>query len=261
MRRISELKLLEFIASLKYYVGFWPRAIIFARLCGIMGSIEKNGSSNNNCDLERLGINDYDIYTQHFFFWVYKQIFSKSQEAFSESPSGNTWLDAKNIPKLNKLVLRFIKDDQLMAFEAKVKSKTENFSLKGKDKQTEGIDIDKYMFLVLEEFIEIRRRNLKALKTAFFGIWKDGIGFCSAEDFGQIIRKVQDSHCNTFGEGGGDGSGLGYCKGSIVQRAYLYSMTSRKNDLSLNADDFLLACHKFGLNSPFPNVSTSVEAA
>jgi hypothetical protein len=101
MRRISELKLLEFIAGLKYYVGFWPRAIIFARLCGIMGSIEKNGSSSNNCDLGWLGINDYDIYTQHFFFWVYKQIFSKSQETFSESLSGNTWLDAKKIPKLN----------------------------------------------------------------------------------------------------------------------------------------------------------------
>ncbi len=42
--------------------------------------------------------------------------------------------------------------------------------------------------------------------------------------------------------------------GAYLDRAFLYSLTSNENSPTLEVNDFVSACHRFGLDSPFPIV-------
>lgn len=59
LRRLAESKLMEFVASLKYFSRIWCCSNLFARLCNFMSplNIGKN-------QLENSLTNDHDIYTQ-----------------------------------------------------------------------------------------------------------------------------------------------------------------------------------------------------
>lgn len=49
LRRPAEIKMIEFIASLKYYVKIWPRAKTFANLLGLLqyGESQETESSTH----------------------------------------------------------------------------------------------------------------------------------------------------------------------------------------------------------------------
>lgn len=42
MRRLAELKMVEFLASLKHYSKLWPKAKLFGRIVGIIGNLYDN---------------------------------------------------------------------------------------------------------------------------------------------------------------------------------------------------------------------------
>jgi hypothetical protein len=67
IRRLAEVKLLEFIISLKYYSKFWLRAELF---CVMMDVMRYTPSS------EHVDGNNYrsDYYAQNYFFEVYKAL-------------------------------------------------------------------------------------------------------------------------------------------------------------------------------------------
>ena len=63
LRRLAEIKVIEFISSLKYYMKLWPRAKVFANLSGMLqtgDSMHTDSSTHSS-----------DIYLQEFFFFIY----------------------------------------------------------------------------------------------------------------------------------------------------------------------------------------------
>ena len=63
LRRLAEVKLIEFISSLKYYTKIWPRAKVFAKLSGMLQFSEpiETDASGHSCD----------IFMQEFFYFAY----------------------------------------------------------------------------------------------------------------------------------------------------------------------------------------------
>jgi len=63
LRRLAEVKLIEFISSLKYYTKIWPRAKVFAKLTGMLQysePIDTDASSHS-----------WDIFMQEFYYFAY----------------------------------------------------------------------------------------------------------------------------------------------------------------------------------------------
>ena len=71
LRRLAEIKLIEFLCSLKYYIAIWPRAKTFAQLCGLLRIGETMETD----------VNKYtsDIFLQDFFLTAYKVIHLNSE--------------------------------------------------------------------------------------------------------------------------------------------------------------------------------------
>jgi hypothetical protein len=94
MRRMAEIKLLEFIVSIKYYMKSKARALTAAMLCNLLSiedpTIVKNSAAN------------FDIYLQNFFAYVY-QLFQPETNALLEIDNDCTFIDSeKVINRLNK---------------------------------------------------------------------------------------------------------------------------------------------------------------
>jgi len=53
LRRLVEVKIIEFISSLKYYIKIWTRAKLFANLAGmlILGETQQTDASTHSCDI------------------------------------------------------------------------------------------------------------------------------------------------------------------------------------------------------------------
>lgn len=69
IRRLAEVKLLEFIISLKYYSKFWIKAETFCVLMDVMRFIPMFDQT----DMYNYRV---DYYAQNFFFQVYKALSS-----------------------------------------------------------------------------------------------------------------------------------------------------------------------------------------
>ena len=63
LRRLAEVKLIDFISSLKYYTKIWPRAKVFAKLSGMLQYSEPIETDANS--------HSWDIYMQEFFYFAY----------------------------------------------------------------------------------------------------------------------------------------------------------------------------------------------
>ena len=117
LRRLAESKLMEFVASLKFFSRTWSRANIFSRLCCMMSPL-----SNGN-QLENSLTNDYDIYTQHYFFWFLKIVLKArraSPDIIFEGNDGVTWLTKRSTMHMGKEILFFLPQTYFFKFEQKM---------------------------------------------------------------------------------------------------------------------------------------------
>ena len=80
LRRLAEIKLIEFLTSLRHYVKKWPRARIFAHLMGIIGRGDfiETESSASSCD----------PYLQDFFLYCYQLCYTSLKLAAQQNPAG-----------------------------------------------------------------------------------------------------------------------------------------------------------------------------
>lgn len=100
MRRLAELKLLEFLISVKYYTKFWQKAETFAAVLDIM-------RINPYFEINDTNVYKFDIYVQHFFFHVLSQ-FDKTD--LSEEEDGSTFIQLEVIKNKLRPLLCFCEE-------------------------------------------------------------------------------------------------------------------------------------------------------
>ena len=97
IRRLAEVKLLEFIISIKYYSKFWVKVETFCYLMDVMKyqpTFEFNDSGNYK----------FDLYTQNFFFSVFK-VFSNFETITEED--GTVYIPLRKVKKIMRALLFF----------------------------------------------------------------------------------------------------------------------------------------------------------
>ena len=106
LRRLAEVKLIEFITSLKYYTKIWPRAKVFAKLAGMLQFSEpiETDSSNHSCD----------IFMQEFFYYAYSCLNVKgNSQDYKELDDGNTYLKCEIEEELTPKILFWLNENDM----------------------------------------------------------------------------------------------------------------------------------------------------
>lgn len=152
--------MLTFIASLKFYVKLWPRAYTFARLASIIGRSALPGTFKNTA------IDEYDVFTQQYFIWVFKLLIS-SKDLVKDFNDGTSYLTKLDATTFCNSALFFLPATDQPKLEARLTKETKTVS-KPNTKNFEGVDADAFLGIILDEFVECRARLLKGLKTKYF---------------------------------------------------------------------------------------------
>jgi hypothetical protein len=109
LRRLAEVKLIEFISSLKYYTKIWPRAKVFAKLTGMLQYSEpiETDANAHSCD----------IFMQEFFYYAY-MTFSD----FRETEEGNTYVKLDYVEEeLTPKILFWLTENEINKWHHKMR--------------------------------------------------------------------------------------------------------------------------------------------
>lgn len=152
--------MLTFIASLKFYSKMWPRANLYAKLANIIGRAALPGTFKNT------SLDDYDIYAQQYFFWVFKVLLNQ-KETIKDFSDGSIYISRYDAQNFINNTLYFLSSQEQAKFDSKAQKELKQIA-KPDTKPFEGIDADLLLTMILEEFIETRNKVLKTLKSKYF---------------------------------------------------------------------------------------------
>lgn len=232
IRRLAEVKLLEFIISLRYYTKFWLKAEIFAMLMDVMRFIPL---------ADQTDMYNYksDAYSQNFFFQVYKRM--STFEIITED-DGTEYVSTRKVKKLMKPMLFFTDEINRSRLYVRLEKDLRIFD------KIEHADFDYSMMLFMEEYYSVRRKMTNQITRSFSKINEKIEGYFSIEELMDVFDEFSKMY------NAGDQFAQKYPVESPLHLAklYLYAVTSGKNDYQLTTAYFIQACQRYGFDSPFP---------
>lgn len=225
---MAELKLLEFLVSLKYYYKLWPRALLLANFLNISQYSKAIPEPNFSYD--------FDIYLLEFFLNSFAKLMEMSN-AFEETQDGVTIISREKADT-------FINSVPLYGLEVRrIQIRLAKFTKKG-DNDIEGIDVDRILECIVDEYFELKKKNLRLLAKSFGKAYEGEHGLFSLEDIKQIVSEVVDV------DSGVDGQTFA---GELHKtRLFFSALTATKNKFDIINKDFLMVCSKFGIDCPYP---------
>lgn len=151
--------MLEFVSSLKYYSKIWPRANLFSKIANLLGVSVLPGSIDSS------QLNQYDIHTQKFFLWMFKQIM-KHQEEIKEVSEGQSVIHRRKAVSIFEEELGFFLNPK-EKIRVKMSLEKESKQYKIDTGMVDGIDIDVMMNALVYEFVQQRKKRLKLLRISY----------------------------------------------------------------------------------------------
>lgn len=151
IRRLAQVKVLEFIISLKYYSKFWVKAETFCILMDVMKflpTFDQTDSYNYKID----------YYVQNYFFQIYRLVSLFDQV---ENDDGVVYVETKKIKKVAKAILFFVDEIAMSRFMARLDKDNRVFE------KIEHVDLDYALFLFIEEYFSARRKMSSQLGRLF----------------------------------------------------------------------------------------------
>lgn len=245
MRRDAEKKMLAFVASLKYYSKMWPRAYLFSKLTSIIGRTGLPGSFKNS------SLDEYDVFTQQYFLWLFKTQVSEHKENFKEYNDGTSYMLKQDAMNLVAEALYFLPAAEISRVEAKVSKEVKPISKPGV-RPFDGVDSDFLFNLLVEEFVETRAKILKGLKVRYLKLYEIERGSVSTQQFANIIAEVRKEYTTTAVPESAEC--YDHPSGAYLHRTLLYCLTSATNAERVEVADLVTGCHRLGMDSPFPVV-------
>ncbi|KRX10682.1 hypothetical protein PPERSA_08677 [Pseudocohnilembus persalinus] len=244
LRRTAEIKLFEFLISLRYYYPSHLRAKHFALMCNIAQLQVPAG--------EPPQIYKFDIYLQSYFFFVFQTVNEQSNFFFEKD--GNTYLSKPAIKKITSEINCVFNDHIQVQIQQKIDRSYQKIN------NSEQFDVDKFIEIYIEEYLEIKKKNNKLL-AKIFSKQKHGHAyeqqnqeeneFFSIQDILRVIKYTVPDKSPL--------KNRSFPKQLTLLRVYLHSITMGRNKFDINSKEFMNSVSKFGLDSPFPNIRTSLQ--
>ena len=233
VRRLAEIKLLEFLISLKYYAKIWPRALTFANLCNIIPYTKP--------PQENFPYN-FDLYVQEYFFYCYSKV-TGEKEFILEHGEGQTYLKKEKLEEITKNLVYFDSDIEKKKFLAKLNKYCRKLDTT-EGENIEAVDIDKLLEFSIDEYFEMKKRNFKSLSKKFSKTFETDNGLISFDDYKVMLTEITDLESPI--------ERYKYSNEIIKLRSYLYCITSGKNKNDIVQKDFNATVLRFGIDCPFP---------
>lgn len=238
LRRIAEIKLFEFLVSLKYYIKLWPRALMFANLCNI------TSTSKPQITPEPSMSSTYDVYVQNYFLFCFQRIY-KEATFIVDSPDGFGFLLREKVDEVIKDCLFFMKDLDKSKLTDRIKKITQ-FYTDQKLGQAEFVDIDKLLAFFVDEYMDSKKKQFKQINNSMAKLFDNEQGIFSTDDIRSALSYLLSRDCPI--------PKYLYHKEFALHRAFLFALTCGNNDYEMKLKFFLEGVMRFGLDSPFPTV-------
>lgn len=236
-RRIAEIKLKSFLATLRAHIEKSTSARMFCTISGITGDILDN--------------NDYlmnDYYTQLFYVYCMNRIL-RSKDFCIEDEEARTWLKSAKEEEITAEVLSFISKADFR----KVRNDIRIYTIKIAQKEgdiAEVIDIDTLLNYYVTTYIGARQANLDKLTKNFNRRNGVQIGLYSYDEFKDMVKDlvIKDKYgCHIFPSE------------YTLSRAFYCAFSLGKNYYELTLHCFLAGCIRLGIDNPFPFAQYSPE--
>lgn len=233
---MAELKLLEFLVSLKYYSKQSPRALLLANLCNIIPYAKP---------LQESFPYNFDLYTQEYFFYIFSKIIIGEASSIIEYNDTQTLLKNEKLDEISKTLLCFAPEIDQKRFLSKLTRLIKKVECPNGE-VFEGVDVDKIFDSSIEEFFESKKKKFKTLTKKFSKMYETDNGLLSFDEFKFILSEVSDlpSPLEKYT----------FANEILKLKCYIYSITSGKNKNDIIYKDFIGSVLKFGMDCPFPFV-------
>ncbi len=234
LRRLAEIKVIELLTSLKYYLAIWPRAKTFAQLAGFLrfGDMYTMETDTNNAST--------DIYLQDYYLTCFS-LCHKERSALIESAEGNTYFLAEKEPALSGATLSWMTETERKEWTGLVKKHVKK-GIEGTDKEL--IDVDVLLSLYLDQYLTKKKKQQGTILKQFNRAFNQNEGIFTTEEVGSVVQAAKlGKPPSPFSQYPGTVSRL---------RAFMYALTCDANSYEIKAKHFLAGCTRFGLDAPFP---------
>lgn len=113
----------------------------------------------------------------------------------------------------------------------------------------EVVEVDKVLDVYLEEYIDAKKRIMKNLSKNYSRVLENEQGVFSFDDITAVIKDSVETQ-SVF-------AALRFPTVTSYTRVFLHALTSTKNKFDVAPKEFLSACSKYGIDSPFPLIRVS----
>jgi len=248
LRRLAEVKLIEFISSLKYYTKIWPRAKVFAKLTGMLQYSEpiETDSNGHSCD----------IFMQEFFYFTYSCF-----KEFRETDEGLTLIKCEVEEEITPKILFWMSENDLKKWYHKIRRHVKrlpeemgkNDGIKptaiqlaqqteiGRNNQIlsnfnfcylEYVDVDQVLSGYLDEYMAKKQKNQKLLTKHFVKFFQEQEGIFNTDEINSVCNNVipETNPISKF---------VNYPGELTFLRSFLFALTSQNNSFDISNKTFL----------------------
>lgn len=230
LRRLAELKLMEFLTSLKYYASKWDRASLFCKVTGITGNLYDN---------EEFIYADYN--TQLYYLYAFQQLYADPTSIW-ESPEGQTWMKNDKAKEITMDLLPWLKRGDPKKIKQRI-TPLENKLTDPSGTTDFFIDLDKLLGIYLTEFVEQRNKTRVKIGKEFIKRNQIQQGLFTHSEFSQTVRKNW---------AGSEDEKMVFPGDFSMSRAFYVAHCMNGNTFEISQISLLTAVVIYGLDSPFP---------
>ena len=237
LRRTAELSIIDFITSLKYYAKLWPRAKMFACLCGMLkfGDTMETELSTSSCD----------IFVQEYYFYLLS-LFYSDRTGWVESPDGVTYVRFDKEEEFSKAALDWMASSEAKKFTNKVRKYVKKMNEHGVG-EIEYIDMDSLMSAYMDEFLLKKSKNKKVLTKGFVKYYQEQDGVFNIDEIKDIAHGViPEETRSVFVRFAGE---------VCILRAFAFALMAGKNSYDITNKEFMEGCSRFGIDNPIPFIA------
>lgn len=153
MRRVAEIKLLEFAVSLRYYCPMNTKALNCAMVCNLIICEDLKSKRKGSTT-------DFDPFFQNFYLYVLSEI----QDLDKETEDKDQWATTMSLRaalELAEEISTYFDASSRESFMSKlniISKESETSSLRNIQALNPVIDADKFVYILLEEYLTSRRK-------------------------------------------------------------------------------------------------------
>jgi len=115
------------------------------------------------------------------------------------------------------------------------------------ENDTDFIDIDTLLVMMIEEFKSKRKHNQNLLMKNFMRNYQAHEGLINTEELDQILKESVPSESPS--------ALVSYPTELTFRRVFIYALTAGQNSYDINGQELLAGASRFGIDSPLPIVA------